>query len=231
LGLDWVWTGLILFIMILLRCVAVSIPEEFLHVLTYTCTDIIHVPPVSGYSRRQTFYFVGSQADNPFNHDPHHARPAVPLRPPPPSPPLPTLESQPIDRPRQTTPESMERKQQQQSPTRPQRIPTPPPSSRTAGSTTSTSALPPPTKNNSPPPPDLPPLSRASNDLDLDLSSGGTLDPLQESYVNAYSAADLRTFHCERVRKMPLSGLDPSMLLGLLGFCVRIGRILRGLLR
>lgn len=27
---------------------------------------------------------------------------------------------------------------------------------------------------------------------------------------------DLRTFHCDRVRKMPLSGLDPSMLLGFL---------------
>jgi hypothetical protein len=140
--------------MTLLRWVAISIPEEFLHVLTYTRTDIIHVPPVSEYSRRQTFYFVGSQADNLFDHDPHHARPAVPLKPPP-SPPLPTSESQPMDRPRQTTPESMERKQQQESPTRPQRIPTPPPCSRTAGSTTSTSALPPLTKNNSPPPPNL----------------------------------------------------------------------------
>jgi hypothetical protein len=48
LGLDWVWTGLILFIVILLRCVAVSILEEFLHVFTYARTDIIHVPSVSG---------------------------------------------------------------------------------------------------------------------------------------------------------------------------------------
>ncbi|KAJ7744422.1 hypothetical protein B0H16DRAFT_1889681 [Mycena metata] len=30
----------------------------------------------------------------------------------------------------------------------------------------------------------------------------------------AYSAAEMRTFHCERVRKMPLSGLDPSVLIG-----------------
>ena len=35
--------------------------------------------------------------------------------------------------------------------------------------------------------------------------------------MNAYSAAQLKTFHCERVRKMPLSGLDPSMLIGF--FC------------
>jgi cysteine protease ATG4 len=42
------------------------------------------------------------------------------------------------------------------------------------------------------------------------------LDPLQLHYCTAYSAAELKTFHCERVRKMPLSGLDPSMLIGFL---------------
>jgi cysteine protease ATG4 len=35
-------------------------------------------------------------------------------------------------------------------------------------------------------------------------------------YCTAYSAAELKTFHCDRVRKMPLSGLDPSMLIGFL---------------
>ena len=49
-----------------------------------------------------------------------------------------------------------------------------------------------------------------------ELSGFGLLDPLQEHYVNAYHAAELKTFHCERVRKMPLSGLDPSMLIGFL---------------
>lgn len=49
-------------------------------------------------------------------------------------------------------------------------------------------------------------------------TSGGAggLDALQEHYVTSYSAAELKTYHCERVRKMPLSGLDPSMLLGFL---------------
>ena len=42
------------------------------------------------------------------------------------------------------------------------------------------------------------------------------MDPVTEFYINAYSAEQLRTFHCDRVRKMPLSGLDPSMLLGFL---------------
>ncbi|KAF9477390.1 hypothetical protein BDN70DRAFT_861911 [Pholiota conissans] len=42
------------------------------------------------------------------------------------------------------------------------------------------------------------------------------LDPLQLHFCNAYSQAELKTFHCDRVRKMPLSGLDPSMLIGFL---------------
>lgn len=42
------------------------------------------------------------------------------------------------------------------------------------------------------------------------------LDQMQKHFVTAYSAAELKTFHCERVRKMPLSGLDPSMLMGFL---------------
>nr|XP_019014629.1 uncharacterized protein I206_00713 [Kwoniella pini CBS 10737]OCF53410.1 hypothetical protein I206_00713 [Kwoniella pini CBS 10737] len=35
-------------------------------------------------------------------------------------------------------------------------------------------------------------------------------------WINAYPEQSLRTFHCEKVKKMPLSGLDPSMLLGFL---------------
>lgn len=42
------------------------------------------------------------------------------------------------------------------------------------------------------------------------------LDILTDHYINAYSPAELKTFHCEKVRKMPLSGLDPSMLIGFL---------------
>jgi cysteine protease ATG4 len=33
-------------------------------------------------------------------------------------------------------------------------------------------------------------------------------------YQRAHAPVVLRTFHCEKVRKMPLSGLDPCMLLG-----------------
>ncbi|KAF8654308.1 hypothetical protein AX16_003536 [Volvariella volvacea WC 439] len=47
-------------------------------------------------------------------------------------------------------------------------------------------------------------------------SEGVTLDPIQEHYLRAYTQGELGTFHCDRVRKMPMSGLDPSMLVGFL---------------
>lgn len=58
-------------------------------------------------------------------------------------------------------------------------------------------------------------------------------DPSLEWYASAYSEAQLRTFHCEKVKKIPLSGLDPSMLLGFLcrteaefeDFCERASRV------
>lgn len=47
-------------------------------------------------------------------------------------------------------------------------------------------------------------------------SSALPVNPRTVWYANAYPEAALRTFHCEKVKKMPLSGLDPSMLLGFL---------------
>jgi cysteine protease ATG4 len=56
---------------------------------------------------------------------------------------------------------------------------------------------------------------------DLDAArqpAGGTLTPAEDQfYARPYAAAGLRTFHYERLRKMPMSGLDPSMLIG---FCM-----------
>jgi cysteine protease ATG4 len=63
------------------------------------------------------------------------------------------------------------------------------------------------------------PVSSGGSELDpreLSTESTGDLDPVAEHYVTQYSASELRTFHCDRVRKIPLSGLDPSMLLGFL---------------
>lgn len=62
---------------------------------------------------------------------------------------------------------------------------------------------------------------------------GRDRDPSLEWYANAYSEAQLRTFHCEKVKKISLSGLDPSMLLGFMcrdeaefeDFCERVSRV------
>lgn len=56
----------------------------------------------------------------------------------------------------------------------------------------------------------------AGGGVDGDDGNDRGLDPAQLHYCTAYSAAELKTFHCDRVRKMPLSGLDPSMLIGFL---------------
>ena len=58
-------------------------------------------------------------------------------------------------------------------------------------------------------------------------SSGGaasdtSLNHAQTHYATAYSAAELGTFHCDRVRKMPLSELDPKCSLV---SCARMRRI------
>lgn len=55
-----------------------------------------------------------------------------------------------------------------------------------------------------------------TSSLPEETENGNGLDAIQTHYCNAYSAAELKTFHCERVKKMPLSGLDPSMLIGFL---------------
>lgn len=162
---------------------------------------------------------MGSQADNLFYLDPHHARTAVPLRPAPPH-----------DFKREMTPDSgRPRTSNHRAPTSPSSVRTgsstfsyhaplsPSPlqhqlsaSSNTSGSS---SSHPPRWLNASIPTP------FGVSELDpRELSTENTneLDPVAEHYVTQYSAAELRTFHCDRVRKIPLSGLDPSMLLGFL---------------
>ncbi|KAK4054231.1 Cysteine protease atg4 [Microbotryomycetes sp. JL201] len=42
------------------------------------------------------------------------------------------------------------------------------------------------------------------------------LHELEGFYAKAYPDGELQTYHCDRVRKMPLSALDPSMLVGFL---------------
>lgn len=172
---------------------------------------------IAGGRPSSSYYFMGYQADNLFYLDPHHSRTAVPLRPAPPH-----------DFKREMTPDSgRPRTSHHRAPTSPSSVRTgsstfsyhaplsPSPlqhqlsaSSNTSGSS---SSHPPPWANASMP------TSLGVSELDpRELSTENTseLDPVAEHYVTQYSASELRTFHCDRVRKIPLSGLDPSMLLG-----------------
>ncbi|KAI8983166.1 peptidase family C54-domain-containing protein [Trametes punicea] len=193
---------------------------------------------IAGGRPSSSYYFVGSQADNLFYLDPHHARPAIPLRPPP---------SNAWDR--QNSPETYgsDRERERERTYRPSqhfRSPTSPFSSGRASGTTSggsSFSYRSPTLSPSPLQQQFSTSSASTSQSESsqshmharwqsssvlpddsaemdsrELGLGADLDPVQRHYVTAYSPAELKTFHCERVRKMPLSGLDPSMLLGFL---------------
>jgi cysteine protease ATG4 len=61
-----------------------------------------------------------------------------------------------------------------------------------------------------------PPASRALLRPRWTTASFQVSDYLILYYVNVYHTPELKTFYRERVRRTPLSGLDPSMLIGFL---------------
>ncbi|KAI0770923.1 peptidase family C54-domain-containing protein [Trametes elegans] len=193
---------------------------------------------IAGGRPSSSYYFVGSQADNLFYLDPHHARPAVPLRPPP---------RHGDSWERQGSPEAYgsDRERDREKTFRPPhhvRSPTSPPPGRASGTTSGSSfSYRSPTLSPSPLQQQLSTSSASTSQsessqshaharwqsssvlpddsMEMDsreLGLGVDLDSVQRHYVTAYSNTELKTFHCDRVRKMPLSGLDPSMLLGFL---------------
>lgn len=61
------------------------------------------------------------------------------------------------------------------------------------------------------------PLTDAkANSSTPSLRDNASRSQLDQFFASAYSPKDLESFHCEKVRKMSLSALDPSMLVGLL---------------
>lgn len=222
---------------------------------------------IAGGRPSSSYYFVGSQSDNLFYLDPHHARPTVPLR-------HPSHSAEAFDSSSSRSVDADQARQQDRKKAKASGVsprgsmkrvvtPTTPSSVKTTGSSTfsyhaptspsplqkeyssasgsssgrdsgfrTASGLPmdssqPPSRTESPvlvTPSSS--MSEAGNRSDMDYSeiaglgsdgaNSSNLDPLQEHYVAAYSPTELRTFHCDRVRKMPLSGLDPSMLIGFL---------------
>ncbi|KDQ17504.1 hypothetical protein BOTBODRAFT_53103 [Botryobasidium botryosum FD-172 SS1] len=194
---------------------------------------------IAGGRPSSSYYFVGSQENSLFYLDPHHTRPAVPLRPPP----SPSADSEneattteedshnstthrgkaSSGSRRQSMADARERDWENQ--THHRRTPTSPVSPRS-----SIYSVPAPSSPTGPKTPSGPrtsthhhQISSASAPAHSQGSSSSSpppsilrSDPLTHHYATAYSPMELKTFHCERVRKMPLSGLDPSMLLGFL---------------
>ncbi|KAF9477817.1 hypothetical protein BDN70DRAFT_91074 [Pholiota conissans] len=199
---------------------------------------------IAGGRPSSSYYFVGSQNDSLFYLDPHHSRPAIPLRPAPPptaarqSEPA---EQQTKAKTREYYPNRGSISSLRPAPSAPL-SPSPlqhrvhsrssvdssassnPAASSGVGGVGAGSVeeleddgemedarSPPPLYEQHAvhrvvavaPPPEDPPMPPKV-----------ILDPVQLHYCNAYSAAEIETFHCDRVRKMPLSGLDPSMLIG-----------------
>jgi cysteine protease ATG4 len=82
---------------------------------------------------------------------------------------------------------------------------------------------------------DAPQPSTSARDIfaSADTGEAPLMDPQTAWYIDAYTETQLRTFHSDKVRKMPLSGLDPSMLLGFLvrdeadfeDFCRRVSSV------
>ncbi|KAG8733088.1 Cysteine protease atg4 [Ceratobasidium sp. 423] len=174
---------------------------------------------ISGGRPSSSYYFVGTQADSLFYLDPHHTRPVIPLRPPP------SLAPEPSDAEDSAQDESSDIPATPSAKHRPRRDITPDPhptprprvsspaspASSELGHQRARSSLSPPRTN---PNYHLPSASSGSRLTPLIPSGIDSEDGIH--YCCAYSAAELRTFHCDRVRKMPMSALDPSMLLGFL---------------
>ncbi|KAJ7171540.1 cysteine protease required for autophagy [Mycena filopes] len=191
---------------------------------------------IAGGRPSSSYYFVGAQGDGLFYLDPHHSRPSVPLRPFL-GEPLVSAHSRPssssttssrVDERRSLSPEAYARGGSMSPESGYARGGSMSPELAYAHGARGGSMSPDfgiargQGQGHSPMTEDelvVRPRSSAppEDDSSARHPAGGPLTPAEEAfYAHAYSAAELRTFHCERVRKMPMSGLDPSMLIGFL---------------
>ena len=186
---------------------------KVLQLVYFTCIRLIPLysfPQLIGIAGRSSssYCFVGSRAGNLFYLDPHHAGTAIPLRLPPH-----TTEHEhgiPI---RQTTPE-----RGSTSPLGHNHSPTSPSSSRRGSSSFTHFTIIPfelSTRSSSLVGAHARWQSTGANGASLEPSGAANvtgLDQTQINYVTSYSPAELGTFHCDRVCKMPPSGLDLACL-------------------
>jgi cysteine protease ATG4 len=184
---------------------------------------------IAGGRPSSSYYFIGVQGDGLFYLDPHHSRPAIPLRP------FidPTTTAHPSttqDDRRSLSPDAYARggsmspevvRAGSMSPEYPRAGSMSPElvyAPARAGSMSPDFAQQqgrghtPMTEDELTFNPAPPPSTAAHSDVPT--AHPRALSPAEEAhFARAYSTAELRTFHCEHVRKMPLSGLDPSTLL------------------
>nr|GAT54503.1 predicted protein [Mycena chlorophos] len=180
---------------------------------------------IAGGRPSSSYYFVGVQGDGLFYLDPHHSRPTVPLRPyleddsvynshqaqpPPPHKRTPSY-SHVYGRGGSMSPE----RAGSMSPERDRGGSLSPELERRGGSL-SPDPYRPMTEDELVYNPN-PNLRRSVSPAAISFPNVHTMSPAEEAHwQRAYSLAELRTYHCERVRKMPMAGLDPSMLIGFL---------------
>jgi cysteine protease ATG4 len=194
---------------------------------------------IAGGRPSSSYYFVASQANSLFYLDPHITRPAIPLEVPP----APAsngsqaktdeLGEEPVavnrsagvaytldvvdvdnvsdDSDSDASTASAKRRSTLKSSPQAKRL-----SAHAAGGSlrlkdvTSSKPIPPPS-------PAADPFTASPKSVHpMDMPDALPVDPTTTWYANAYPEAALKTFHCDKVKKMPLSGLDPSMLLGFL---------------
>ena len=161
---------------------------------------------IAGGRPSSSYYFVGSQANNLFYIDPHHPKPTVEMVVP---------EGDLWDAARTLPLGSESFVPSRSSTARPEEelsdsfVTVQPPRKSFSIRRPSATSIPPSTKrsHSSPPPSTLQSTLALPTRL-ADFFSTTYSDPVKD--------AEIRSYHCEKVRKMPLCSLDPSMLVGFL---------------
>lgn len=196
---------------------------------------------IAGGRPGSSYYFVGSQADSLFYIDPHYSKPAVPL---PRMRPDGSLLDQALQQPLSPRPDAFKVDEEWQKvhaePSAARRTPTvevisdesvaseedswveasqeqvdrPRPSLSKVSAPSASSA----SSSGASPSMFASGVSAHSNGSTGNFKPASTSkpSPLDDFYASAYSPTELSSFHPERVRKMAISGLDPSMLVGFL---------------